>query len=122
MFILHLIRSNSNNGRLRTASYLYYSENVGEANKKVFCKIQKLVQPSSTNTIIGHFEYYIFFFLITSIQSIFIIFKQKKYLTLVSGEVVKSPSKCLKFNFGTTLDHFSIISKDLTDGKQEDKH
>ena len=63
-------------GDLRTVSYLY-SENVGEANKKVFRKIQKLVQPFSPNTIIGHFEYYIFF-LITSIQSQFSLFLNRK--------------------------------------------
>ena len=39
-----------------------YSENVGKATKQVFCKIQKLVQPSSPNTIIGHFKYYIYIY------------------------------------------------------------
>ena len=62
-------------GDLRTVSYLY-NENVGEANK-FFCKIQKLVQPSSPNTIIGHFED-IYIFLITSIQSQFILFLNRK--------------------------------------------
>ena len=85
-------------GDLRTVSYLY-SENVGEANKEVFfAKIRSHTLLTLSLEILNII--YIYFFLITSIQSPFLFFKQKKYLKLVSGEVVKSPSKCLKFNIG----------------------
>jgi hypothetical protein len=46
-------------------------------------------------------------------KSIFIIFKQKKYLKLVSGEVVKSPRRGLRQTPGLLLCYFNLILSNL---------